>query len=223
MSKWRGPSCSSCRVSGENQLNFPPSRCWEYLLNEGYGGNQQLSRPPGPRQEEVHDRGYFRLKSVPGPQESRGYPSEHPQPRSHSPATLQPSLLMFCCCPSGSHGQCVGWHGRHQQPMPPDPPHLIGDSFIVDEVSKSDSGGPRVILVVDTGAGGFFLLPPGDSQLVPVGAGGTATLGQGTGWVRHKQLLQHYGACRTLLVMRSAAQCFGFRSNLRNLPQNTSH
>jgi len=103
------------------------------------------------------------------------------------------------------------------------PTHLVSDGFIIDEVSKGDGGCPRVILVVDTGAGGFLLLPPGDSQLVPVGAGGTATLGQGTGWVRHKQLLQHYGACRTLLVMRSAAQCFGFRSNLRNLPQNTSH
>lgn len=63
--------------------------------------------------------------------------------------------------------------------MPPDPPHLIGDSFIVDEVSKSDSGGPRVILVVDTGAGGFLLLPPGDSQLVPGDKDRDGTLGQG--------------------------------------------
>lgn len=59
------------------------------------------------------------------------------------------------------------------------PTHLVSDGFIIDEVSKGDGGCPRVILVVDTGAGGFLLLPPGDSQLVPGDKDRDGTLGQG--------------------------------------------
>lgn len=50
---------------------------------------------------------------------------------------------------------------------PGSPAHLIGDGLVVDEVSKGHSGCPRIVLVVDAGAGGLLLLPPGDSQLVP--------------------------------------------------------
>ena len=78
--------------------------------------------------------------------------------------------------------------GAQLPPTKETPAHLVGDGLVVDEVGKGDGGRPGVVLVVDAGAGGLVLLPPGDGQRVPASAGSRgarrAGTGQGSwGWV----------------------------------------
>lgn len=73
------------------------------------------------------------------------------------------------------------------------PAHLIGDGLVVNEVSKGNSRRPRVILVVDAGAGGLLFLPPGDSQLVPASTGsrGARPRRRRAGQLRHRRPGMH--------------------------------
>lgn len=44
---------------------------------------------------------------------------------------------------------------------------LSNNGLVVDEVSEVYGGGQRIVLIVDAGAAGLFLLPLGHNQLVP--------------------------------------------------------
>lgn len=112
-------------------------------------------------------------------------------PTAHERSDPLPGAAAVPAEPMGNARRTHGQHQQLQLLLSPtvgttarEPAHLVGDGFVVDEVSEGNGGRPGVVLVVDAGAGGLLFLPPGDGQFVPVGEGGARPCPRATpkGW-----------------------------------------